>query len=311
MVALAVLMLGTSAHAAFQSQTLLRLSNDGLIQTIPAVTVNEYAIYAPGSKQPQIVKNAALLYDKRNPLPALTVMGANYAFFSGGLMATVSENGSFNYKGKVLVQPGALGGNFFLNKDTSEIIAIDSAGFYNYTGKIANNIRLIGGNFYIDQAGTLTTIKHMGAEPGNPLGMVTVKEGYNFSDAVRVGGNFFVKVDGSVVGISSETGFFTMPQMVESLPKQLGGNYFISADNTLYTVSNEGVVKKQLPIVGEMKTFGYSYMIDGDGDFIVVDGLGNPHTEIVRVSSTGVKSELIKNMKSSLDPHQSFINKLQ
>ena len=89
MVALAVLMLGTSAHAAFQSQTLLRLSNDGLIQTIPAVTVNEYAIYAPGSKQPQIVKNAALLYDKRNPLPALTVMGAHYAFFSGGLMATV------------------------------------------------------------------------------------------------------------------------------------------------------------------------------------------------------------------------------
>jgi len=137
--------------------------------------------------------------------------------------------------------------------------------------------------------------------------MITAKEGYNFSDAVRAGGNYFVKVDGTIVGISSETGFFTSPQKVESLPKQYGGNYFISMDNTLYTVSNQGEVKKQMPIIGQMKIFGYSYMIDGDGDFIVVDGLGVPHTEVVRVSSTGIKSELIKNMKVSLDAHQNFI----
>jgi len=237
----------------------------------------------------------------------LMMVGANYAFFLGGVMATVSEDGSLNYKGKVNLQPEAIGGNYFLNKGTKEVIAIDSAGFYNSTGVIANNVRILGGNFYIDQAGTLTTIKHMGSAPGNPLGMITVKEGWSFNDVIRAGGNYMVKVDGSIVAINSENGFFSDVQKIETRPKQLGGNYFIGEDNVLYTVSDLGEVKKQMPIIGKMKTFGYSYMIDGDGDFIFVDGKGVPHTEMVRVSSTGIKSEVVRQMKDKLDVHQNFI----
>ena len=107
-------LMGTSSQAAFQtgfqSQTLLRLSGDGLIQTIPAVTVGEYNIFAPG-KAVQKVENAALLYDKRNSLPSTLSMGGNYAFFNGGVLVTVSEDGSLSYKGKVAVQPGSMRGN--------------------------------------------------------------------------------------------------------------------------------------------------------------------------------------------------------
>lgn len=308
---LATLMVGITSQAAYQSQTLLRYAgggpNGGLIQTLPAVTAQEFNIYTPGFRDPFKVKDAALLYDKRNPLPTLMVVGGNYAFFKGGVMATVAEDGSLYYKGKTTVQPGALGGNYFLNQGTNEIIAIDSAGFYNSTGKFAQNVRILGGNFLIDQAGTMTTIKHMGSEPGNPLGMVTVKAGWSFNDVVRAGGNFMVKVDGSVVGVNSENGFFTEPQKVDSRPKQLGGNYFIGEDKVLYTVSDKGEVKKQQPIIGEMKYYGYSYMIDGDGDFIFVDGKGIPHTELVRVSTTGVKSEVVKQFKGGMDTHQNFI----
>ncbi len=304
------LMMGVSAHAAYQSQTMLRIwgpGTGGLIQTLPAVTASEFNIFIPGVKVPQKITDAALLYDKRNPLPGMTQMGGNYAFFTGGLMATVTENGSLYYKGKVNVDPAVLGGNYFLNKNTNEVIAIDSAGFYNFTGVIGNDLRLVGGNFYIDQAGTLTTIKHMGTAPGNPLGMITVKEGYSFCDAIRAGGNFFVNVDGTVVGINSENGFFTDHQKVDSRPNNLGGNYFISEDNTLYTVSSLGEVKKQMPIIGKMKYFGYSYMVDADGDFIFVDGKGVPHTEMVRVSTTGIKSAVLKTIKDKLEIHKSFI----
>jgi hypothetical protein len=308
---LAPLMLGLTAQAAYQSQTLLRYAGsgaeNGLIQTLPAVTAQEFNIYTPGFREPFKVKGAALLYDKRNPLPSLMMVGGNYAFFKGGIMATVSEDGSLYYKGKTSVQAGAMGGNYFLNLGTNEVITIDSAGFYNSTGKIANNVRLLGGNFYIDQSGTMTTIKHMGSEPGNPLGMLTVKEGWNFNDVVRAGGNFMMKVDGSIVGVNSENGFFTEPHKLDSNVKQIGGNYFITEDKTLYTVTHQGEVKKQMPIIGEMKYYGYSYMIDGDGDFIYVDGQGVPHTEMVRVSTTGVKSEVLKQITGTMDTHQNFI----
>ncbi len=307
---LTALITSISAQAAFQSQTLLRHYDSGLIQTLPAATANEYKIFTPGVKEPFVIKTAALLYDKRNPLPAIAMMGASYAFLSDGAMVTVDESGGLFYKGKVAFQAGALGGNYFLNKGTDEVIAIDSAGFYNSTGVIAKNIRLFGGSFYVDQAGVLTTIKHMGMAPGNPLGMITKKEGWNFSDVVRAGGNFMVKVDGSIVGINSENGFFSDAQKVDSRPKQLGGNYFIAEDKTLYTVTDQGEVKKQMPIIGEMKHYGYSYMIDGDGDFIFVDGKGVPHTEMVRVSTTGIKSELVRKIvkiDNLTSGHDSFI----
>lgn len=300
-------LMGSFSQAAFQSQTLMRFGNSGMILTLPAQTAPEYNIYTPGKKDPIKILDAALLYDKRNPLPSLLMVGANYAFFAGGVMATVSEDGSLFYKGKTSYTPGALGGNYFLNSGTDEVIAIDSAGYYVATGILGKNIRLLGGNFFIDGSGVLTTLKHMGAVAGSPLGMVTVKDGWNFSDVVRAGGNFMVKVDGSIIGINSENGFFTEPQAIASPVKQIGGNYFITEDKTLYTVTDQGVVRKNLPIIGEMKTYGYSYMIDGDGDFIFVDGKGIPHTQLIRVSTTGIKSEVIQQIKESLSVQQNFI----
>ncbi len=307
---LTALVMTASANAAYQSQTLIRFSN-GLIQTLPAVTVPEYLIYVPGQKTPTKISNAALLYDKRNPLPPMTVMGANYGFMSNGVLVTVSESGSLYYKGKISYQPSQNGGNYFINKGTNEVITIDSEGYFNATGKIATNLRILGGNFYIDQAGTLTTIKHSGIAPGNPIGQVTQKDGWNFNDVVKAGGNFMVKTDGTIIAIDSETGFFTDAQKVDSYPMQLGGNYFIGQDHILYTVSNKGLVRKWQLINGEMKTFGYSYMIDADGDFIFVDGNGNPHTSLVNVSTTGIESKVVTKITNKIDQYLSFTRRTE
>ncbi len=318
---LIALSLATPAMAAFQSQTFIRFSNR-MIQALPAVTVDEYLIWVPGVRTPTKVKNAALLYDKRNPLPSVSIMGANYAFLTNGTMVTVNEAGSFYYKGKIPYQPESTGGNYFINKGTREIIVIDSEGFYVSTGKTAPAIRLHGGNFFIDQSGVLTTIRHCGVDPtdknvdliGSPELLVTAKDypGHaDFSDVLKVGGNFMVKVDGTIVGVNSENGFFTDPQRVDAQPSKIGGNYFIGHDNVLYTVSSLGEVKKWQPINGAMKYFGYSYMIDADGDFIFVDGNGIPHTELVNVSTTGVESKVVNRISTSLETYQGFTRRTQ
>lgn len=299
--------IGLSAHAASQSQTMIR-HRDGLIQTFPANALEKYNLYTPGVKDPFELKNTALLFDKRNPLPKLTYQGGNYAFFEGGVLATIDENGGFWYKGKTIYKPEAFGGNYFFNKDSHELITIDSAGYYNSTGISENAPRLLGGNFYINQVGLLTTIKHVGAEPGNPVGMVTQKNGWNFNDAIRAGGNWFEKINGTIVTIDSETGFFSDKAYTpDSLPKVIGGNYYVGNDGFLYTISNKGVLKKNMPVLGDMSIFGYSYMIANDGYFIFVDSNGNPHTEMVQVSTTGIKSEVITTIKDVLISDDGFI----
>ena len=321
------MMLAASAHAANQSQTLLRYStDDGLIQTLPAVTVDPYQLAVPGGT-PTPIKNAALLYDKRNPLPSLLMIGGNYAFFQGGLLATVDENGSLLFKGNVPYYPGTIGGNFFLNKGSNEVILIDSAGYYNSTGRIEGAIRLVGGNFYIDQAGVMTTIKHIGIPSasgisgGNSVGMMTRWDLPNqvVSDAIKAGGNYYEKVDGTVVTINSD-GLFSMPIKNDTRPKKIGGNFFIGEDGSLYTISAAGIQLKYLisdsgtdlaPIIAKAKNFGYSYLIASDGTFIFIDGKGVPHTELVNVSTTGIKSELVHQLKGTLDTHQNFIQSEQ
>jgi hypothetical protein len=294
---------------ADQSQTLISFS-DGMIQTFPAVTVPTYSIFTPGEKMPNVVNNAAIIYDRINALPRISVMGANYAFFKDAdayYIAAVSYRGSLYYYGKTQYYPSVVGGNYFVDRKANQVVAIDSSAFFVPTGATAPKIRLAGGNFFIDEAGVLTTIKHEGLAPGDGTGILTVKTGWDFSSAKVAGGNFFVKADGTVVGINSANGFFIDLQKSDAWPKQVGGNYFIGTDNVLYTVSNKGVLKKWNPIIGQMKQFGYSYMIDRDGDFIFVDGDGVPHTEAVRVSSTGIKSELVNKISTSVFSHQSFI----
>lgn len=299
----ALLLMYVTAHAAEQSQTLIRYSN-GAVQTLPAVTA-DYNL-TPTSTSPTLVKNAGLLYDKGTSASAITAMGGNYAFTADGSLMSVSEAGSL-FTNKVSFQPAALGGNFFINKGTNEVIAIDSAGFYNSTMTIANNVRLMGGNFYIDRAGVLTTVKHMGTAPGNPLGMVTTKTGLgDFSSAIKAGGNFFLKVDGTIVGINNENGFYTDPQKVDSRPKQIGGNYFVGENKVLYTVSDLGFVTKLSPVLGKIKTYGYSYLLADDGYFIFIDGKGIAHTDLVQVSATGA-GKLVNQIKAPLSTQPSFI----
>jgi len=315
-------MMSVSAHAGNQSQTLIRYTDGGLIQTLPAVTVDPYLLPVPGPS-PTPIKNAALLYDKRNPLPSLLVIGANYAFFQGGLLATVDETGSLLFKGNVPYYPGTIGGNYFLNKGSNEVIVIDSAGYYNSTGRIENNLRLVGGNFYIDQTGVMTTVKHIGLPNsngslgGNSVGLLTRWDMSNqmVNDAIKAGGNFYEKVDGSIVTINAD-GFYSMPIKNDTRPKKIGGNYFIGEDGSLYTISNTGVQLKFIlsesgtslaPIISNAKSFGYSYLIASDGTFIMIDGKGVPHTELVNVSTTGIKADLVRELKGTLDTHQNFI----
>jgi len=294
------------AIAGNQSQTLLRYST-GLIQTLPATTVDPYLLFAPGVPKPTEIKNAALLLDKRNPLPPLTSMGGNYAFFEDGSMATVNEKGTFLYKGNVPFSPGALGGNYFLNQGSHEVIVVDSAGFFVATGRSESSIRLLGGNFYIDQQGVMTTIQSLGTEAGSKIGLLTRYDHPDqlVSDAVVAGGNYLEKVDGSIITVSSD-GKFSAPIHSSGLPKKIGGNYFIGADHLLYTISDTGYLFQYTlssesvelaPILANAKNFGYSYMTTSDGTLIFVDGKGVPHTQMVRISSTGIKSALVSTLK--------------
>lgn len=301
--------MSVAAEAAHQSQTLIRFST-GAIQTLPAVTADFNL--TPGAPTASIVKNAGFLYEKGSSAATILSMGANYALNADGSILTVSENG-FLFNNKTTYSASAIGGNYFVNKGTNEVIVVDSSGCFSPSMTIANNVRLLGGNFFIDQAGLLTTIKHMGvgvnglAAPCSVVGMVIPKMGLgDFSSAIKAGGNYFLNVDGTIVGINSENGFFTSPQKVDSTPKQIGGNYFVGEDKVLYTVSDQGFVMKKSPVLGKILVYGYSYLLADDGYFIFVDGKGIAHTELVQVSGTG-SGKVVSQIQGSFSLPTSFI----
>lgn len=99
----------------YQSQSIMRQA-DGTILVIPAV-VSDYKLFQPGKTEPVVYEKSALIYEKRNPLPAIQVMGGTYAFFKGNYLATLSADGFFTYKGKMNFEPDMIGGSFFTKRE--------------------------------------------------------------------------------------------------------------------------------------------------------------------------------------------------
>ena len=224
-------------------------------------------------------------------------------------MATISADGLFNYKGSTSFKPKVIGGVYFTDQDTRNLVLIDSYGYYFNTFTAAPEIRLAGGNYYIDVNGVLTTIKSMGIAPGNGVGMVTVKTGLDFSLATLAGGSFFVMADGTVNTISSITGFVSAPYTPDSAPSIIGGNYFVGADHILYTIDSDGNLNKNpdFTVNSTPALVGYSFLRFSDGSFIFVDGLGNPHRTILEVSSTGVRVQNLSVFPSTIEPGSVYL----
>jgi len=288
-----------------QTQSIIRQA-DGTVLVLPAI-VSDYKVFTPGQTEPTLYPKTALIYEKRNPLPPIQVMGGTYAFFKGDYLATTSADGFFTYKGKMNFTPDAIGGTFFTKKGTNELVVIDSYGYYVETGIAAPSIRLVGGNFFIDQDGVLTTIKSVGDAPGSKVGLVTRKEGWNFSDAVAAGGNFFLRQDGTIITVDSKTGFFSDHAFTpESRPSIMGGNYFIGQDNAIYTVSNDGKLFKTITLKTRPTVVGYSYMIFSDKSFAFVAANGGVHLEAVRVGAAG-KAEHTTSISGELEARSTYV----
>lgn len=288
----------------YQSQSMIRLA-DLTILVVPAV-VSDYKIFTAGKPEPKVYEKTALVYEKRNPLPALEFLGGNYAIYKGGYLSTLSADGFLTYKGKMNFEAAAKGGNFFTKRGTNEIVAVDSYGYFVETGMIAQGIRLAGGNFFIDQSNVMTTIKSVGTAPGSSIGLVTRKEGVDFSDAQAAGGNYLVKKDGSIVTIDSLNGFYSEDSYkTESPVAVLGGNFFITLDNTVYTIDSNGKLFKTIKLERRPMEVGYSYMIFGDRTFALVTANGGVHLEAIRVGAAG-KAEYVTKIPGQLEAKSNY-----
>ncbi len=296
----------------FQSQIAFRVNTkgifDGMFQVIPAVTVEEYKYRVPGVSGMQSAFKTALMYDKQTSLPEISVSGGNYTFFGNGYMSTIAADGTFFYKGKTTFEPAVTGGVFFTEKGTNNLVVVDSYGFYYNTFTPAAPMKVVGGNYYIDEDGNLTTIRSMGIKPADATNMVTHLTGFNFKDIRSAGGNFFVKSDGAVVTISSETGLFKV-FTPSAAPKLLGGNYFIGMDDRLYTVAGDGNLTQTDDFtLSAVPTFmAYSMMRFPNGKILMVDGKGNPHDNLLRISDTGINVEPTKVLPYAVDPKSIYL----
>lgn len=300
----------------YQTQCFYRIGagsgNAGQLEVIAPARVPEYRFYPQGDPVMQTETNTMLVFDKRNPLTATETAGSNYLFLAGGYLATISAEGFLNYKGKVTYTPEAAGGVYFVASGTREVYAVDSYGFVVPGGRKAGELKVIGGNYFIDKTGLLTTIKSLGASPNSGLGIVIEKRGWSFPDVLKAGGVFFYRANGTLVTIESATGNFKDGIVPSSKPALAGGNYFVGEDRVLYTVSNEGTVRPhpEVLVVGEPLVSAYSWLKLEDGTLVVIDADGNPHRSVVRISTTGVRAEVVKTLESDPDPKSVFMPKI-
>lgn len=298
----------------YQSQVSLRINspgiNNGNFLVIPAGTVGKYIYHTPGIQADQFALNTALMYDKRNPLPKVAVSGANYTFYDGGYLTTLSGNGSFNYKGKTTFKPAIIGGVWFTEQDTNNLTVVNSLGNFLSTFKPAPAIKVAGGNYFIDQVGALTTMRSMGNDLYDIITMVTRWDGTSYNNTRGTGGNFFVSADGMIVTVSSITGF-TKSFKPTSLPKLIGGNYYIGMDDHLYTVSADGnlTMTDDFTLSAVPNLMGYSFMKFPNGRILMVDSNGLPHDSLLHISSTGTNVEVVKTISSNLDPKSIYLPK--
>lgn len=297
----------------FQSQSFLRL-NDGTFELFSAV-VQDFGLKcdARGNNCKEIIPNMMFMNDKKNPLPAIAKMGSNYLYMENGLFLTLSAEGFLTNKGmpskfrtpSIPFTPGLLGGNYFLKEGTDQIVAIDSGGCFIDSFLSAGKIKVAGGNYFISSEGVLTTIKSAGKGGCSSEGMINKynppanlkkedEKFWIFKDVIQVGGQFFVKADGTVVTISSQTGFYYGPSVVPSIPARVGGNYYIGQDHILYTMNNDGALAPHGSITKPIAVLGYSFILYADGTFTIIGGDGSTHEDIVQTSTTGISRQVIK-----------------
>ena len=305
------------AQPCYQTQAFVRapgsLVRPGLIQILVPEALEQFSYRAPGESEMRLERNAMRLFDKRNSLMPIQAAGSNYFFLQNGHLATLSASGSLFYHGKVDLEPSVVGGVYFVDSHTGELHVVDAFGYWMPTGIHPGPIRVVGGNYFITHAGLLTTIKCSGAAPGNPVGAAIEKTGWDFSQVRSAGGTFFVRQDGGVVSIDSETGFFQEAVFPDSVPELLGGNFFIGRDGILYTLSASGKIFKNPGItVGPTpRLLGPSFIQRVNGSLIAVDSGGIPHQRLVRVSTTGARIETVQKFESDPDPRAVFAPSIQ
>ena len=287
----------------YQTQMMLRQS-DGLIQTIPAFTTN-YSLKIPGQLEPRMMKDSAMLYDITNPYTGVSAMGVNWGFFQadeGDTLVTITAGGRLWVKGVKSYRPAVKGGVYFLKAGNMELVTVNSISNTFETNSFFGMPRFVGGNFFIDEDNNLVTIKS--------TGLFTVWTGVQeyVSQAKKVGGNYFVKNDEVIEGVSSIDGM--LKAYVPDAPaKWLGGNYFIGTDNILYTVSNLGVLEKrpEYKFTARPSVMGYSFIKNADGSFVYIDGAGLPHNTMIRVWPAAAKSIPMLQMNAVLDLNAVFM----
>jgi hypothetical protein len=320
----------------YQSQVMLRSSapgfTNGMLEVIPPVTTEKYYYYTPGIAAQKIEMNTSLIYDKRIPGTLVsTAVGINYSFYNTGSLSTVAADGYHTYYVSTPFKPAIIGGVYFTNFGTNEIVMVDSFGSIWNSGVLAPAIRVAGGNYFIDTKGVLTTFRSMGAAPCSPsvcslAGMMTRKDGVDYSNANVFGGNFFGTNDGAIVTISAVNGFTSYNAHVSAMPKTLGGNFYIGTDNLLYTVDSSGNLTSQFtyddakgvthtnekfPVYETPVLIGYSFMKFADGSFILIDGTGIPHRSFMHVSYVGsnTNAKLESSFPASIDAKSIYMPK--
>ncbi len=296
----------------YQNQGFIRFKSSnaalGTFATLPAMATPTYTFTPVGQRLTQVVPNAALMFDKSAPVTDLVAIGSNYAVDSAGYLISVSSSGFF-FVNKTTFKPSLVGGVYFTQKGSNNLIVIDSAGYFSDTFKPAPAIRLAGGNYFIDHTGVLTTIKAMGVSPGNAVGMVIQKDGVDFSDAEIAGGNFFVRKNGKAVTVSSLTGFYSDDYPLTAKPKFVGGNYYIGEDHKLYTFAADGSapVAYSLPAGTAPVGMGYSFFQLSDGSLRTIDSTGFPHSTLIHVSATGTRVEALTSFPSTVDFKSTYV----
>jgi hypothetical protein len=226
-----------------------------------------------------------VLIERSNPLAPSESAGGNTLFTQVGDWVTVSRDGYVYYQGKLRFPLRTKGGNYLVDSD-DRVIGIDSHGYMLDTFLRIPEPRVLGGNFIIDRDGTLVTFKDRGIRPGDGVGFATRKEGWDFGNCTRAGGNFFFTHGGSVVTVSEETGFFHEWDAVTpgEAPAMIGGNFFIGSDLRVRTVDRSGKLRilsaplKQLPT-----EWGGSWMRFPEGRMVLIDSKGEPHSTWLRV----------------------------
>jgi hypothetical protein len=227
-------------------------------------------------------------YSKRNPFPEVRSPGGNFFITVQGDWVTASNAGTLHLQPLRTPIPAAVGGNFLIDSVTGRILGVDEWGYPVDTLADARNWRALGWNWLITQEGVLITLRKSGVAPGNGVGMLTRKTGWNFSDVVSVGGAFFICSDGRVVTISEVTGYFKEWSPIISGIRFVGGRFLIDGESHLWTVDEDGALIRTDRVVSvHPRIHGNAWMGFPDGIVWNIDRQGRVVDEVMLVKGAG------------------------